>query len=437
MDLRKSNHTIMAQLKDSDSWFILNPLSGEADLLESEMAIQFNNNKLEDPAPFIEKGYYMDEEKETTLFRNTYLEFSEGQDKAEVQIFYVPDYSCNFKCTYCYQEEYIQDSKPHDQKIVIDAFFSYLDSKFIGRDFYLTLFGGEPLLPSESHRNTIEYFLDKADERDLSLAIVTNGYSLESYLPRLKKSNIREIQLTIDGPRDMHDIRRPLKSGGETFNKVSEAVTLCLENNIPVNLRVVLDKQNISSLPLLADHAIKKGWTAHSLFKTQLGRNYELHSCQKEHEFLFSRISMYEEIYKLLKDHPEILEFHRPAFSLSRFLYEEGELPDPLFDSCPGAKTEWAFDYTGRIYSCTATVGKEGEELGEFYPDVKLNELMIEQWQDRDVCSIDECKECSVQLACGGGCAAVAKNRTGSILSPDCRPVKELMSLGFSSYFDK
>jgi uncharacterized protein len=235
----------------------------------------------------------------------------------------------------------------------------------------------------------------------------------------------------------MHDIRRPLKGGGETFDKVSNAVSLCLKNDIPVNLRVVLDKQNIDSLPQLADHAIRKGWTASSLFKTQLGRNYELHSCQKEHEFLFSRISMYEHIYKMLQEHPEVLEFHRPAFSLSRFLYEQGELPDPLFDSCPGAKTEWAFDYTGRIYSCTATVGKDGEELGEFYPEIKLNDQVIEQWQDRDVCSIEECKDCSVQLACGGGCAAVAKNRTGSVLSPDCRPVKELMSLGFSSYFDK
>ncbi|MDA3958106.1 radical SAM protein [Oceanispirochaeta sp.] len=437
MQLRKSLHTITAQLKDSESWYILNPLSGEADLLDSAMALQFQNDKLEDPAPFIEKGYYMDEEKEKTLFRNSYLEISDQQEKAEIQVFYVPDYSCNFKCTYCYQGEYVQDSRPQDQKEVIDAFYAYLDQKFVGSDFYLTLFGGEPLLPSENHRKIIEYFLDKADERGLSIAIVTNGFSLESYLPRLKKSRIREIQLTIDGPRDMHDIRRPLKGGGSTFNIVSDAVSLCLENQIPVNLRVVLDKQNIDSLPELANHAIQKGWTASSLFKTQLGRNYELHSCQKEQEFLFSRISMYEHIYLLLQDHPEILEFHRPTFSLSRFLFEQGELPDPLFDSCPGGKTEWAFDYSGQIYSCTATVGKEGEELGQFFPEIKLNEELIEQWQERDVCSIEECRSCSVQLACGGGCAAVAKNRTGNILKPDCRPVKELMSLGLSMYFEE
>jgi uncharacterized protein len=53
----------------------------------------------------------------------------------------------------------------------------------------------------------------------------------------------------------------------------------------------------------------------------------------------------------------------------------------------------------------------------------------------RDVVSIAECKECCVQLACGGGCGSVAKNKNGSVCSTDCRPVKELLELGFAFYF--
>ena len=413
----------------------MNLLSKEADILEADLAQAFISDTLDDAAPFVEKGYYMDEEKETSLFNAAYLDFMDQQEESEIQVFYVPDYFCNFKCTYCYQEEYGKSTALKDQRPVIDAFFSYLDLNFIGKPFYLTLFGGEPLLTSESHRSNINYFLDRADERKLSIAIVTNGYTLEEYLPRLKQSRIREIQITLDGPAEVHNLRRPLRGGQGTFERVSDAVDLTIAAGIPVNLRAVLDKQNIDGLPELAAHAVKKGWTKSSLFKTQLGRNYELHSCQKDHEFLFTRIGMYEQIYELIKDYPEILEFHRPAFSLSRFIADEGELPGPLFDSCTGAKTEWAFDYTGNIYSCTATVGKTGEELGQFYPEVTLNSEAVEEWQDRDVCSIAECRSCSVQLACGGGCAAVAKNRTGSIMTPDCRPVKELMTLGLATYF--
>ena len=49
-------------------------------------------------------------------------------------------------------------------------------------------------------------------------------------------------------------------------------------------------------------------------------------------------------------------------------------MPSPVFDACPGAKSEWAFDYTGRIYSCTATVGKTEESLGRFFPSVQLDD---------------------------------------------------------------
>jgi uncharacterized protein len=106
-----------------------------------------------------------------------------------------------------------------------------------------------------------------------------------------------------------------------------------------------------------------------------------------------------------------------------------------LYDSCPGTKTEWAFDYTGSIYSCTATVGKKEEALGTFYPTVTKKEDLIDQWQDRDVTSIKECTSCNLRLACGGGCASVAFNRTGQLLSPDCRPVKALLEMGISTYF--
>ena len=145
---------------------------------------------------------------------------------------------------------------------------------------------------------------------------------------------------------------------------------------------------------------------------------------------------MYNDIYLLLKKFPFIAEFHKPAFSISKFLYEEGKLPDPLFDSCPGTKTEWAFDYTGKIYSCTATVGKKGEELGEFFPLITLNDDLVCEWQNRDVLSIEECGKCELRLACGGGCGSVAKNASGKLNSPDCRPIKELLELGISHYFN-
>jgi len=431
-----SKHNIFSKIRDSQNYFIINPLSRNADILTPEKAHEIESGKYTNIEEYREKGYLIDEQEEKRLYRQRYLDFLDARESSEVQIFFVPTYSCNFSCSYCYQDQYSwQDQPPLNE--VIPAFFSYLDIEFAGKKKYLTIFGGEPLLPGEKAKLAVEQLIAGAAARGLDLAVVTNGYHLSDYIDLLKKASIREIQVTLDGTEQVHNYRRPLKNGQGSFSRIVEGINLALNEGLAINLRVVVDKDNITDLANLADFADKLGWSSNPLFKTQLGRNYELHTCQVNKTRLYDRVSLYEEIYRLIQEKPQLLMFHRPAYSIAHFLFDSGELPDPLFDSCPGAKTEWAFDYTGRIYSCTATVGKDGESLGTFYPRVIKDDKAIELWEERDVTVIPECRDCSLQLACGGGCAAVAKNKSGKLHSPDCRPVNELLEMGISLYFEK
>ena len=441
--MKYSRYNIFSKIRDSENYFIVNLLSGNADILNGSDAEKIEAiRRGEDPGnkgflgELEEKGYISDESEEKKEYRSRYLDFIDSREKDEVQIFFVTNYSCNFSCSYCYQDQY-NNPAVELNKDVIDAFFGYVKKEFALRRKYITIFGGEPLLNSPRQKELISYIIDRANDADLSLCFVTNGYYLEEYISVLRKGKIREIQVTLDGTESVHNKRRFLKGGGGTFNKIVKGVDACLKDDINVNLRMVADKENIGNLSDLARFAIDRGWTKSSMFKTQIGRNYELHHCQSAHDKLFDRVSLYESLYELTKNYPHILEFYKPAYSVSKFLKENGELPEPLFDSCPACKTEWAFDFTGKIFSCTATVGKPDESLGTFYPHITRKEAIIEQWESRDITSIPECKECSVQLACGGGCGSVAKNRTGKICTSDCRPVKELMELGFSAYLDQ
>ncbi|HEX2394910.1 MAG TPA: radical SAM protein [Bacteroidales bacterium] len=431
-----SRHNIISKIHQSDEYFIVNLLSGNADILTTEEVQRVYDNKVSSDQALISKGYVVDPAAENKLFRSRYLDFIDSRDTDEMQLFYVPTYSCNFGCSYCYQNGYDTISGFGGNVATADAFFQYITSAFKGRRKYVTLFGGEPLLPDKNSKEFLKYFLSRCQALNLDVAIVTNGYHLNEYLSILSLFNIREIQVTLDGPREVHNARRPLKSGEGTFDRIAEGIDSALTAGIPVNLRVVLDRENINSLNKMAQFAIDKRWTDSQVFKTQLGRNYELHYCQTHQSRLYSRIELYRDLYDLIKKHPELLQFHKPAYSVSKFLFENGELPDPLFDSCPGCKTEWAFDYTGKIYSCTATVGKSGEELGTFYPEVKLNHEKVGQWNMRDIFSIHECTSCNLRLACGGGCASVAFNTCNKLDAPDCRPVKELLELGIALYRD-
>lgn len=413
-----------------------NLLTGNADILTPQEAREIQEGRYSSIDEYVGKGYLIDEEEEARLYRLRYLDFLDKRDASEIQIFFVPTYSCNFMCTYCYQREYIPSRSPLT-RAVMDAFFNYIEAEFSNREKYITIFGGEPLLVGEQFRESVRYLLTEAKSRGIECALVTNGYHLVDYISILKQGRIREIQVTLDGIAQVHDRRRRLRHGGKTFHRIVQGIDACLSEGFPVNLRVVLDRENIDGLPAIAQFSHDKGWTKNPLFKTQLGRNYELHSCQADRSRLMSRVGFYEKIYELLLAHPLLVEFHRPAYSLSRFLFDNGEMPDPLFDSCPACKTEWAFDYSGRIYPCTATVGKEDEAVGSFYPEVVKRQRIIDLWEARDVTSIEKCRTCSLQLLCGGGCGSVAKNRGRDILSPDCRPEKELLEMGISLYFEK
>ncbi|HEY5511309.1 MAG TPA: radical SAM protein [Prolixibacteraceae bacterium] len=436
----KSKHNIVSRVSGSDQYFAVNLLSGNADLLSEEEAKvltafeEGTNAEAEILQNLTDKGYLVKPESENKRFRNSYFDFVDQRDEEEVQLFFVPNYSCNFSCSYCYQDEYTNPNQ-HATPELIDAFFQYVRKEFANRRKYLTIFGGEPLLNTPHQKEIIRHLVEKSNELAIDICVVTNGYYLENYISLLAQGKIREIQITLDGTKKIHDQRRFLKGGSPTFEPIVRGIDAALAAGFPVNLRMVIDKQNIENLPELAAFAIEKGWTSHPIFKTQIGRNYELHHCQSTPDQLFTRLSLFKKIFELTEQFPHIKEFYKPSYSVSKYLAENGELPDPLFDACPACKSEWAFDYTGRIYSCTATVGKEEEALGTFFPEVTKNEQLIHQWASRDVTSIEDCRNCAVQLACGGGCGSVAKNKNGSILSPDCRPVKELLEIGFKAYF--
>lgn len=433
-----SKHNIVGRTRGKGTPFVVNLLSGNADLLdEASAAPLLAGQAPSDPAAWEAKGYWVDPAREESAWKRAYLDFLDARESDEVQIFFVPWYGCNFRCGYCFQDDY--GAKPQSlTDEILDAFFAHVAHEFAGRRKYLTLFGGEPLLPGEAPRERIAAFLRRAAAANLEVAVVTNGHSLREYLPVLEGARIREIQVTLDGPPQSHDQRRFLAGGAPTFATIADGIDAALAAGHTINLRSVVDRLNLPLLPHLARIAKARGWSGHPRFKTQLGRNYELHSCHAAggSGALYSRVELAEDLLGLVKEHPDFLDYHRPAFSVSKFLWEHGELPKPLFDACTGTKTEWAFDHRGNVFACTATVGKPGEELGTFWPEVRMDREVVDLWQERDTASLSECRSCPQALACGGGCTSVAKNRTGQILSTDCRPSRELLEMGIGAYLE-
>jgi uncharacterized protein len=224
--MQLSKYNIISKGKDSDNWFVVNSLSGQADILDQETYEQLVSGS-EENFDFIENGYLVDPAQEKKLFREKYLRFLDNREKDEIQVFFVTNYACNFDCSYCYQAGYEALSVALSKEIT-DSFFDYILKEFSVRRKYITIFGGEPFLNAPRHKENIEYIIQKAAENNLEIAAVTNGYHLPEYLEILKAGKIREIQVTLDGTADVHNQRRYLKGGDPTFDRIVSGVDALL-----------------------------------------------------------------------------------------------------------------------------------------------------------------------------------------------------------------
>ncbi len=61
-----------------------------------------------------------------------YLDFLDSRDKDEIQIFFVTNYSCNFACSYCYQDQYENPVNGLTNEVT-DAFFDISVKEFAGQ----------------------------------------------------------------------------------------------------------------------------------------------------------------------------------------------------------------------------------------------------------------------------------------------------------------
>ncbi|MDH4263265.1 MAG: SPASM domain-containing protein [Spirochaetia bacterium] len=441
-----SKYTFHTPLLSNNGIIIGNYLTGSMDILDKEESELFlkhhdleNWDNYSELSQMIDRGYlYHTQSDEEAIVEKKKQSFKNEYSNTPVQIIFTPTYVCNLGCNYCYQVEY-ENTNSVLKPEVVDAFFVYINKKFKFEKVkpYITLFGGEPLLGGNEYKTNLLYFMKQATKFGYEMAIVTNGYELINYLPHFieNKFSIKEIQLTLDGSEQVHDKRRPTKKKEGTFKYVSNAIDQALKNGFRVNLRSIVDKNNMNELYKLAEYTEQMGWLNYpsSHFQTTLGRNYELHFCQVDTP-LYERSEMWSDFVIEAEKHPVLYRYYNPQFHGIRTLSETGQLPEPIFDACPAGKKEWAFDYKGDIYGCTASVGVEKYRLGNFINGEIINEEQLKDWKKRDVFNIPECSQCAVSLTCGGGCGVLAANHTGNVLSPDCRPVKELVALGLKHY---
>lgn len=159
---------------------------------------------------------------------------------------------CNFSCPYCFE---IKNKRPSMRKD--DLFF--LTKYFINyykqdnKQLDITWYGGEPLIDIKS----IKYLTEKLNKENVkySSEILTNGYLLNNNtIKEIQKINLKQIQITLDGPKNCHNTYRFLTNSDDVKIGTYKTILTNLKNLLNQNLtfqivlRINCTKENVDQI---------------------------------------------------------------------------------------------------------------------------------------------------------------------------------------------
>lgn len=278
---------------------------------------------------------------------------------------------CNLGCPYCFQNtapaEPGRFDPPRIPRAVLDdgtiekiAAFTGSRMRRAGMDrLFVLLFGGEPLLNPAACRALLTRLGRLAP---VTASMVSNGVLLTPATARdLSALGLRSVQVTLDGPRDLHDGIRTSRAGRGTFERIIANLAAAQETtDLRFTLRVNATADVLPRLEELATHLAGRLDASRCVFDVAPVLNYAgLYDAGIDHTG--AEVSAVLRGYAAALDHG--FEVGWPGAGACGFCTER--------DGTTGA----VVNADGTLYSCWETIGKPGYEVGTVqtgytdYPD--------------------------------------------------------------------
>ncbi len=362
-------------------------------------------------------GFILDTDaNETALLKHKYNQ-SKYFDK-RMSLTLAPTLNCNFACSYCYEKK--EKGKMSEQTQL--NIYRFVEKKITSiKELRLTWYGGEPLLAKEIVFGFSEQLKKLCVENNVKLTIlmVSNGYPInDETVLRLKKMNLTQIQITLDGPPEIHNTRRPLVSGKGTFDRILVNIIKLRTAGINTVIRVNIDKENAIHIHKLLDVLEQNNLKD---IRVYLGHVIDENNNQVCDSYLN------------LQDFSEtVLLFNRAL--QERGFKSSGNYPRQKMNYC-GADhvNSFVINYDGSLYKCWLDVGVIDRSFGNINTLESINLTKSIKYINYDVFDNEKCKTCNILPVCMGGCphAALKNNK------PSCDSMKFNLNETIVNYYHK
>ena len=442
--MRFSHYNILSKETKDGEYVLLNSSSGLMDVIDKEAYDVISSYAEADSLPsdvmeslsgikdqFLERGYLTDlsYEEEIAKAKKKAQELFVDYLKDAWDVVIVPTLACNYRCTYCFEQGtgYPTRSMSRSQ---VDAIFRIIQDK-MGRGNRITLYGGEPL--AKENRQIIEYIVSKGKEIGKNFFTVTNAHDLDHYMDLVGDDGISTLQITVDGPKRIHDSRRIPVDGTSSYEKILHNIERVLhETDASISLRINVDKRNAESIIDFLEDLEARGILDHKNLQVAASTVVGVGDLRLTSEELRQFEQETEARFPQVKDNFMIRTRTNNSDILASLYL--GEIVHPRVAACGAAGTTKIFTPEGDIYPCWGCLGQLEQVIGTYDDSgsVYWNEKVLEKWKKNAIAN-NECIECKYAFLCGGGCRRPAL--PGEITSHqyDCEYYNEL----FADYLAK
>jgi uncharacterized protein len=319
-------------------------------------------------------------------------------DQTTLGLVIAPTMACNMACEYCFEENKKGKMSPE----IVEAIITFVDKqarylKHVDVNWY----GGEPLLALDVIEDLTLTLLDLGKEKDFqySASMISNGYLLtKEVVDKLVELKVSMIQVTVDGPARIHNKKRPLKNGKESFQTILDNIAYAA-SKLMITVRVNVDK----------------GFDAGVI--GELLEELKRAGVQDRVAVYFGQLEPATKVCSNIADTCyDTCDFSRVEADYYRLLLDDGfrieKLPSPTSAFCMAQRiSAFLIDPDGNLYRCFNYVGDPAMAMGNIRDAIDYSHVNFQRLFDFNPFEDESCKNCDILPICMGGCPAQRADR--------------------------
>jgi uncharacterized protein len=348
--------------------------------------------------------------------------------------------TCNLDCAYCFflaKEMLYPGSRFRMADEQLENYIRQLIESHRTPDVTIAWQGGEPtLMGLDFFKHSIEHARKYARPgMTIQHSIQTNGTLVNDEFAAFFKENNFLVGISIDGPREMHDIYRQDKGGAPTFDKVLRGLSFLKKHEVEWNALTTLNHANV-------DHPVE----VYRFLRDECGAKFiqfipiveRLHESGVPYGGAVTDRSVTAQQYGqfLIDVFEEWVRHDIAAVYVQMFDVALANWYGEPSGLCVFSKTcgiALALEHNGDLYSCDHFVEPQ-HKLGNINQTHMIELIASDQQlkfgRDKFDTLPQYCLDCDVRFACHGACP---KDRF--INTPDGQPGLNYLCAGYKLFF--